>query len=61
MRYKRGNLAITLRSDLLGGNLCSRKNIVTVQGSQVVDSQSLAKAKKNDPEYKPISRTKYTY
>jgi hypothetical protein len=34
---------------------------VTIHGSQVVDSQSLAKAKKNDPEYKPISRTKYTY
>jgi hypothetical protein len=35
--------------------------IVTIQGSQIADSQSLAKAKKNDPEYKPISRTKYTY
>jgi hypothetical protein len=37
------------------------REYVTIQGSQIVDSQSLAKDKKNDPEYKPISRTKYTY
>jgi hypothetical protein len=42
----------------LGNKLATN---VTIQGSQIVDSQSLAKAKKNDPEYKPISRTKYTY
>jgi hypothetical protein len=49
------NQGLKLMEHILGD-----KN-VTIQGSQIADSQSLARDKKNDPEYKPISRTKYTY